>query len=269
MIACLNNFLSDALAFLKGIVRPGVRFNGPYNSWAAARSKAMGYDSKDICERGLRAAKEVISGRAVFERDGVVFYHKSLPEELLIACLLATSENKGTLCVLDFGGGFASHFLQIKDWLKFVPIVSWNVVEQPHIVKIASPVFDTEELQFHSASCGVLRRQFPSIAIFSSVLQYLEDPTAAVQEVIDANVPYIFIDRTPFHNKPTSIFLQTVPKRILDSSYPAWIFNEPELLRLFEGKYEVLHSFDALDGKVVSLTKNVQFRGHLLRRLEQ
>jgi len=77
------------------------------------------------------------------------------------------------------------------------------------------------------------------------------------------------IDRNPFIVKgKTVLSLQKVPKRIVDSSYPVWLFNEPELKRVFFGKYSEIVTFDALDGSIGHGRLKADFKGIIYKRMK-
>lgn len=92
--------LVDELRRLPG---GGIRFSGDYASWSDASQAATGYDSDEILRRVTDATRQVVDGKAAYERDSVLFAQPAYSYPILAALLRAAALNHGRLRVIDFG----------------------------------------------------------------------------------------------------------------------------------------------------------------------
>src|SRR5438045_4118300 len=77
-------------------------FRGDYPTWAEASAASGGYAADAILSRVLASTQEVRDGRAVFERDGVLFHTRESDEPLMRALNEVRGLVGGHLKVLDF-----------------------------------------------------------------------------------------------------------------------------------------------------------------------
>src|SRR4051794_32795642 len=82
----------------------GSAWAGDYPSWSAARAASSGYDDGGVLERVKTAALAVKEGRAVYERDSVLFDEVQYSWPLLAGLMWIAARSRGRLEVLDFGG---------------------------------------------------------------------------------------------------------------------------------------------------------------------
>lgn len=195
-------------------------WSGNYPNWASAVAASSGYNAEAIFENVRAAAAAVRDGQAVWERDSTCFYHEAYNWELM-ACLMTTAARSGgALHVLDFGGALGSTYMQHRKILAGLQDCSWNVVEQAHIVRCGRAEFSTNILGFQESIDECFSSQPVNVVLFSSVLQYLENPYELLQEIINRCPAAIIIDRTPLAQKGERITIQHVPKRIYAATYP-------------------------------------------------
>lgn len=190
-----------------------------YQNWQSARAAAKGYDSDDIFQKIRWAARMVRDGRALWERDSVLFYHEEYNLPLLAGLMSAAATGKGRLSVLDFGGAFGSTYMQHRAPLDRLEHLEWHIVEQPHIAACGKAEFSFGPLSFwgNMADCVATRR--PDVILFSSVLQYLDDPYALAAEACAHGSAMIIIERTPFAQAGEEFTVQHVPEAIYKASY--------------------------------------------------
>jgi putative methyltransferase (TIGR04325 family) len=209
---------------------PGaLRYTDGYDSWAAATAAAGAYSESAILDQVRRATDDVVAGRAAMERDGVTFDHIEQRWPVAGALLWRASLDGGRLRVLDFGGSLGSSLRQVTPLLGGVD-VTWGVVEQPTFVS-AGRAYEDERLRFFETideCCGAIT---PTVALLSSVLQYLPDPHAVIRAVLASGVDTIIIDRTPMTTLASDVpIVQHVPAQIYAASYPAWLLSHDLLL---------------------------------------
>jgi putative methyltransferase (TIGR04325 family) len=246
--------------FLTGIF---YGWHGNYNSWEEAKKSSAGYNSGLIFEKVIASASKVRDGKAVYERDSVLYdeIHYSFP--VLSGLLWVAAQNNGRLNVLDFGGAFGSRYYQNKKFLDPIREVHWFIVEQPEFVKNGLQNFSTDRLSFFYTIDDCLKNHNIDIILLSSVLQYLSEPYNLLENIISKNIKYIIVDRTPFIEGNDRITIQKVPKTIYEASYPCWFFNKAKFVSYLSQKYELILEFDALDkANILS-----EFKGFLFRKI--
>lgn len=231
---------------------------GEYTTWDDAKkevkSRGYGYDAPEIAEQVRNAIHKVRSGNAVFERDGVLFYHEEFNFPFLTAFLLSVGDfdNRKELQIMDFGGSLGSTFFQNKRLLEMIgnPL-KWNVVEQPNYVKLGKT--DVPEIDFYDSIAECIKEKKIDIVLLSSVLSYLEKPYEVIREIVKFNPKTIIIDRTLFFENKEIIGIQIVPPYIYDAQYPNRIMSKSKMSQfLSKHGYELKlewQSFDKLPFK--------------------
>ena len=251
------------LELAKTLRKSGLRIKGQYSSWESASTETSGYDSREIEERVVSAARMVNDGRAAYERDSVVFnaIEYSWP---FLASLLQVALEQQSLKVIDFGGSLGSSWRQNKKFLGRLQIpVAWHVVEQPHFVGIGNEEFSDETLDFYTniedaAKCGV------DVVVFASSLCYVAQPEKIVAEATKTDARFLIVDRLPtVAGNQDRIAVQYVTKPIYDASYPIRLFGRDILFSGLFKEWTLLESWDCdlqPDRKSCS-------RGYFLERL--
>jgi putative methyltransferase (TIGR04325 family) len=256
----------DAIALSGAILRRGVRFVGSYPNWEAAAKHASGYDEASILQRASEATKAVRDGRAAFDRDGVTFGEPYYPYPLIAGLLDAALRADGVLSVIDFGGALGSTYFQCRRWLQGARSIRWSVVEQDHYVDVGRQRYETLELKFERSISDCLKHG-PTVVVFSSVLQYLDDPWKVLEEAVSAGLHSVLIARTPVIEADDSIItVQQVPASIVSSSYPTRLFTKEDLLRPFHEYRLVDEHEDGQDRSILSHGQFVRFKGYTLTR---
>jgi putative methyltransferase (TIGR04325 family) len=224
-------------------------FFGDYSSWEDAMKDSVGYDSDIILNKVKNSLLQVKEGKAIYERDSVLFDKIEYSFPVLAALLKIALENDGKLSVLDFGGSLGSSYYQCKDFLGNVKELHWSIVEQPKFVECGKQHFKNNQLKFYKNIETCLKYEKPDVILLSSVIQYLEKPYEFLHEIIQCSFRYIIVDRTGFiFNKSQEILsLQKVDPIIYKASYPAWFLNENKFLSVFQKKYHIILEFQGSD----------------------
>lgn len=242
-------------------------WNGNYNSWQEAMQHTTGYHDNEILEKCQTALLKVKNGEAVYERDSVLFDEIQYSWGLLAGLQKAAIDNKGKLCVLDFGGSLGSTYYQNKDFLKTLDEVQWCIVEQSNFVDCGKQYFENEQLKFYHTVDECISKHNPNVLLLSGVLQYLEKPYEWISKFVALKIPYIIIDRTSFIQGEKDILtVQNVPKEIYKASYPSWFFIEKIFIKNFR-KYNLVESFESICDapQLINSTHKGKWRGHILR----
>lgn len=224
-----------------------IGYRGPFASWDEARDASMGYDQDAILERIVGATQRVLHGEARYEQDGIAFIADPPPSHALSALMLAAGRSQGRLSVLDFGGGLASHYLRWRPLLEALPHLSWSIVEQPGYVVAGNRLFAGDPtISFHEriANCASI----PNAILASSVLQYLPDPHAVLQELARLGSDVIVLDRTLYSEDGREcISTQIVPRQLGKASYPVWFLSRDSIHAELHRDYKLLAEFEADD----------------------
>lgn len=245
---------------------------GNYASWEEAKLNAGSYDNEKIIEKVYGALKQVKTGKAVYERDGVLFDKIEYSWPLLSGLMYASSRMQGCLRIVDFGGSLGSTYFQNKIFLDGLKDVLWSVVEQKHFVDLGVKEFETETLKFFYDVKTCVAHQNPNVLLLSSILQYLENPYEFLHEVFAYDFEYVIVDLTPFSkNGEERICVQHVPPQIYEASYPCWIFSQGKFNAFFESNYDLIEEFHAMPELVIYLSGNDEaiYKGFIYQRKKQ
>ena len=253
------------LIILRKLRKNKYGWKGNYASWKDANKASTGYDTKNILEIVKESLLKVKNGEAIYERDSVLFDEIKYSWQLLTGLMFCSVKMGGKIKVCDFGGSLGSTYFQNKKFLDKITDVSWGVVEQKHFVDVGKEEFEDDRLKFFYNVKDCVSKEKSYILVLSSVLQYIENPYALLDEILNNSFEYILIDRTPFSKINESIKLQIVPSLIYEASYPCRFFNKNEFLHYFENNnYRVLEEFDALDGE----NDEYEFKGMILEKVK-
>lgn len=214
-----------------------------FPDWGSACAAAEGYDSEAIATKVVEAARFVRDGRALWERDSALFYKEEYNIPLIASLMSVAAWNGGTLSVLDFGGALGSTYMQHRSFFAGLKLVAWHVVEQPHVVSIGKQEFSNDTIHFWPTMSECARRETIDVILFSSVLQYMEDPYALVAEAGALNPKALLIDRTPFSPVGEKIIVQQVPESIYKASYACRLLDREKLKAAIPSTYHCLPEF--------------------------
>jgi putative methyltransferase (TIGR04325 family) len=250
------------------ILRLELRFSDQPTSWADALAMSSGYSDDDILDRVTQATRAVVSGKASFERDSVLFYKHDYRFPVLASVLRAAALNGGQLEVVDFGGSLGSTYLQCRPLLNGLSRIDWWIVEQPKFVAAGRREFTTTELHFAETTLGVPKLSAESMVLACGVLQYVERPFAILDELGRLDGKHMTIDRLPLSDAlHDRLCIQHTPKSIYSASYPCWIFSRSHLMAYLSKKWHVICDFACEEG--LAKTDDglrFEFRGMILER---
>lgn len=239
------------------------QYSGDFESWDEVEGASAGYESANILEKSLIAARAVRDGKAAWERDSVLFAEPSCNKPLMGALHRIARETRRALNLVDYGGAFGSVWWQHRSQLIDIGIATWRIVELPGVVEIGMREFSVTPLSFHRSLPEANASKPVDVILFASSLPYLRDPFGVLSEVARSGIAYMIIDRTGFvHRGRNRLTIQNVPLSIYKGSYPCWFFD-----------YEGFSTFTSKDWVVINewLCSDVadidaDFRGMLMKR---
>lgn len=236
-----------------------IHWKGNFPDWASAMQYARGYDDTAILERIKQSALTVKEGKALFERDGKLFYEPFYDYPLLSFLLKAALENNGKLRVLDFGGSLGSTWFQHRALLQGLDI-QWYVVEQPHYVALGQELFYGDKvLQFYYQAADIPNKE-ALFVLASGVLQCIENYQEFIRQLQALQPQYFFVHRTPFYEGAEHLItLQSVQsEENFEGTFPSWIFSRQQFLAQFASDYQLLvegKSIDNMAARVAGLPR--------------
>ena len=240
-------------------------WHGNYSSWNEAKQKCSGYGSQIILDKVKQSLLKVKEGLAAYERDSVIFSEVQYSFPLLSGLMWIAARNNGKLNVLDYGGSLGSTYFQNKRFLDSLSDIHWCIVEQPNFVQAGLENFSSDRIHFYCTIAECLKSNKIDVVLFSSVLQYLENPYELLEEIKSGNFDYVIIDRTPFVKGEDRITVQKVSPKIYKAKYPCWFFNKNKFLDFMSPSYELILEFDTLDKANISS----EFKGFIFKRIKQ
>lgn len=280
----LSNFLNkDKLFFLKNfaknyfpffliklihkIFRKRIVFKGPFKNWNEAVSQSIGYDKQMILDKVLKSTLKVKNGEAVFERDSVVFDRIEYSWPVTAGLAWTAAKNNGFLSVLDFGGSLGSSYFQNKKFLEKFSSMRWSIIEQPHFVKAGKTYIEDGYLKFYKSVKECIKNEKPNVVLISSVLQYIENPTKTLSEILELGIDLIILDRMPFLNSDVDdlVKIQITPPFIYSATYPIRFFNKNKLEKVITSHgYKIDTEFESLD----RLDADATWKGMFIERIK-
>lgn len=223
----------------KGQLTPFVLFEGNFSSWEEALAHSDGYGKDEILEKTLAATLAVKNGKAVFERDSVLFDTPQYPFFLISALLYIAALNNNELSVLDFGGALGSSYFQCRKFLSPIKI-SWNIVEQKKHVAAGRKHIENDILHFYSTLEECLLNEKPNVVLLSGVLHVIDHPYLIIQEIIDCHIGYVVICRQPLtHKTDERLCIMNVPPDIYSASLPYWFLSETRFRSAWAEAYDL------------------------------
>ena len=244
---------------------------GDYASWGEATAAAEGYQAESILEIQRAAMRKVRDGQAVYERDSVLFDQIEYFFPSLSALLHVAGRRGNGLTVLDFGGALGSSYYQNRGMLSGVEPLRWHVVEQPHFVAAGQAEFTNEHLRFFPTIESAWKAAPPDIVLFSSVLQYLDDPWALLDQVQALGAPFILVDRTPVLDAGRErLVVQVVPPSIYTASYACRLFEPDGIPAALAARYSLRYPFQVHEATTIVAGDAVaRYRGYFFERRER
>ena len=228
---------------LRRVIPSQLTMTGPYGSYAEALADASGYDSPIVVQQVEEAILAVLEGRAAYERDGTAF--QTRPDLAIYKVLRDVVTPHSTIA--DFGGGLGGLFISAPEL--FHQSCRLLVIEQASMVEAGLRLARKHKLPLEFIDSQEQTVPPLDVLIFSSVLQYLSDPWATVEWVIQSCAPeVVIIDRTAIRRGNSRWYLQTNPGYYKGSvTYPVQVLERRRLLRAFSGYRPVQHWHNTFD----------------------
>lgn len=239
-------------------------WEGDFATWEEAEKASIGYGATNILEKAVEAARAVVNGEAVAERDTVLMPQRDYSWPTISGILLGAAKKDGEAHLLDFGGALGSSYRTSQPFLARLSKVRWHIVEQPNFVAAGKKEFATEELRFHETVEKCMAENRVDGLLLGSVLQYLPDPYVFLKRMCALDFEYIIMDRTMFNAaKGDRICVQNVPPSIYEAKYPCRMLDFARVMSLLTRKFEII---DAVSCPSVADTDEYFFKAIIAYR---
>ena len=173
----------------------------------------------------------------------------------LLAIFIALRTGEKRLKVIDFGGACGAHYFQLRPFLPSDVQLDWTVVETPAMTEKAK-AFEIGELRF-VASLYEAKEKLQRVDLLhsSGALQYVPDPQATIQEFLECEPAYIFLNRLALSASGTIITIQesllsangpgALPNGLRDRlcHYPVTYFPKQRLEEMLSQEYQMKIEF--------------------------
>jgi len=232
-----------------------------FKSYEEVKKISEGYDADVILRKCSCSLLKVKNGEAVYERDSVLFDKIQYSYPLLTSLIWIASKSGNKLDIIDFGGSLGSSYFQNYRMLSHLDSVKWNIVEQENFIVEGKKNFQDNNLKFYFTIKDCLKENKPNAILFSSVIQYIENPYMFLDNILAYNFEYIIFDLTGFVESQEDILtLQVVPETIYNANYPCRFFNEEKFKNIFLEKYDLIIDFECSIGADIEIF-NYPYRG--------
>ncbi len=214
---------------------------GDYDNWTDACNASSGYDDKNIIAKVADSMQKVLSGDAVWERDGCLFYEQKFVYPICAAILRCAlqNDNKGVR-VLDIGGSLGSTYIQNREYLRYVKNLEYIVAEQKCFAEYGHKNLENQVLKFINSGDDYSNYAGVDIVLLSGSLQYIYPYEKLIDKITEIRPHYIIIDRVMISNR-MRICRQVVSKEeIYQASLPITIFSESWINSCFSPEYKLV-----------------------------
>ena len=239
------------LKYLK--TKPKYGWFGDYPTWDEAKKESIGYDTDTILLKVKESLLKVKNDDNLYELDTLLYKRYDYPYnwQALTSLLLISQLNDNRLNVVDFGGSLGSSYFQHRRMLSHLTELNYQIVEQNHFVEEGKKSFEDNHLSFHYNLENCIKGIKTNCLLLSGVIQYIEDPYKLIKEILQYEIDYIIIDRTPFFlNMPDRITIQKVSPDYHEAIIPCRIFNYERFKNYFLEKYNVITESISIDGRM-------------------
>ena len=141
-------FLKPIKSFITTEIVRNQYWDGNYENWEIAQKLCQGYDSDIIINKCFESIRLVAEGKAVYERDSVLFDTKEYSVGLIASFFIVGMNEDSRLSVLDFGGSLGTTYFQNKDFFENFKTYTWAIVEQEKFYDLGRKYFENNHLQF-------------------------------------------------------------------------------------------------------------------------
>ena len=224
---------------------------------AMAACSTRGYENADIVNIVVEKTKRYRDN--ILETTTSVQCGTSTAYSL---CSVLASVQSSATHVLDFGGAAGAHYFLARSVLPSTCKLKWLVVETPAMAEAAEKHLANDELHFLSnLSEAAITLERIDLVHTSGALQYVEDPCAHLEKLVDLGAGRILLNRLGLTRGQNEVV--TVQESLLSKNgpgpmpqgmsdrkvrYPYVLPRECSFMEILTRKYRVAFVFDDQSG---------------------
>lgn len=220
----LQSFVPPAVPALLRRIWPTMRhpiWKGIYRHCRDVPAFGGTYDDQrrviEMSEEAERLFSDIQKGKKL------TLWHQMLAS---VAALVAA--DRGSIRVIDFGGGMGTGFLQLLTTLPPGTAIRYDVIEMEKMCSAGRELYKNEpRICFHASldDCAPA----PDIVYVNSALQYVDDYAGQLRGLAALNAPWLLLARLAAGNIPTFATQQmNLPGQLL----PYWFLNLDEVVTI-------------------------------------
>ena len=180
----LPRFILDILYKFKYQI---TSYIGPYQNWEIAQQNSKGWNDERILDKIVLNTDFCLNNPGYYERDGEVLSDENYPKKIVEFLNETIIDND---VVLDYGGSLGSLYYQIRSKIN-LKILNWVILEQKIFFEASKKIKKNKEISFIEDLENIQNLK-PAVIIFSSVLQYLNDPKLIIDKIISLLFNFVF-----------------------------------------------------------------------------
>jgi len=243
-------------------------FRGEFSNWENAKYFSKGYQNKKLLQKIISSNRICLNNPNLFERDSIIFNNPQYAFALNACLLFIISKNKtNKINILDFGGALGTSFRQFQKFTNNTIDLTWTIIEQEELYKIGIQEFSTEKLIFSTYYLlDNLNINYHAL-IFSSVLEFLNNPYEILLSDKFLNINFLLLDRTPVWLGEDDIITNLIASKQITGSYPCTIFSYNKLTSFLKSNNWILFTeWNAIGEEIHINNKNGKYIGQLWKK---
>jgi putative methyltransferase (TIGR04325 family) len=187
-----------------------------FSSWdeALKKSTKSAYENSKLTNLVFEKTKEYREKLS----NGIISINNSEIQTLTaLGIALSSQQQSRKITVLDFGGACGAHFFLAKNIFGTIEF-DWRVVETVEMVKEARDL-ESSELHFYSSiQDAVANTNSVHLVHSSGTLQYMPDPYASLEQLVNIKADYILLSRLGITPEANEII--TTQKHMMSANGP-------------------------------------------------
>jgi putative methyltransferase (TIGR04325 family) len=222
---CIPPIFLDCYRAYRGGENLGYTWKGIYRHYQDVPVSGAGYNSEQLGKKTLAYTRNhlAVSAQYLTIPTEVVGEHSFLPFLASLIC-----KNRGSVRVLDFGGGMGVAYIHLKNGTVACSAIDYHIIENDVMCGMGSKLFENDpQVHFHNKLPSELSGV--DVVYMCSALQYIEDYSELLKTLCDYRPRYFLFVKLSSGDIPTYASAQ---KNISGITFPYWFLNIDEIIRI-------------------------------------
>ncbi len=196
-------------------------------SWESAVAKSSGYESANVVEPIVAAAKRIQD--CAQASNFLTTRYQQIATGMLHCISQAQFDVGGPIRVLDVGGGGADYFYQFKKFARQINF-DWTVLETPALAQAMSNEFGRNPTNLRWISSIENTNETYDVILCSSVFQYVEKPFELLATLVRKS-EFLIVNRISLVDSSEHfVAVQRIITNGKRASYPVHFFADQKFL---------------------------------------